>query len=103
MGNEWGFLIDENLEPQIAVFLEKEDVRAEHVRDSLFAGADDEADVLPYACEHDRIIVTNDLKDYRDLPESAHEGVVLVYDGERSAFESCIRPPRHRRRVPEPG
>ena len=44
---EWRFLLDENVDPKTAHYLEKEGIRAEHVRDALGQGANDETDVLP--------------------------------------------------------
>ncbi|PSQ22506.1 hypothetical protein BRD06_10095 [Halobacteriales archaeon QS_9_67_15] len=58
----WRFLLDENIDPKTANYLEKESVNAEHVRDALWQGAKDEQDVLPYARNEARIIVTSDVK-----------------------------------------
>jgi hypothetical protein len=59
---------------------------AEHVRDSLGQGADDEDDVLPYAREHDLVVVTSDVRDFGALPREAHAGVVLLYDDTLPAY-----------------
>jgi len=40
---DWAFLVDENLEPQIATLLEKEGYPAEHVTDALGEGTPDRA------------------------------------------------------------
>lgn len=45
--SEWRFFLDENIDPKVATYLEKEGPLAEHVRDTLGQGADDEDDVLP--------------------------------------------------------
>lgn len=82
----WRFLLDENIDPKVATYLEKEGLTAEHVRDSLGQGADDEDDVLPYAREHDLIIVTSDVKDFGMLPSEAHAGIVLLYDDTMPAY-----------------
>ena len=37
----WGFLLDENVDPKVATYLDKEDLHAEHVRDALGQGATD--------------------------------------------------------------
>lgn len=87
MPNGGRFLIDENLEPQIAEYLRKESISADHVRDELRAGADDGTEILPYLREHDRVVVTNDVQDFSGLADDEHEGIVLLYDGERTAFE----------------
>jgi len=84
--SEWRFLLDENVDPKTATYLEKEGVLAEHVRDALWLGADDEADVLPYAREHDLIVVTSDVSDFGGLPLDAHAGLVLLYDDTTPAY-----------------
>lgn len=86
MGTEWRFLIDENLHPQIVRYLGKEDIDAAYVPAVLFEGADDEEDILPYARDHDSIVVTNDIRDFIDRSDDEHEGIILVFDGRRSAF-----------------
>jgi predicted nuclease of predicted toxin-antitoxin system len=83
----WRFLVDENLHPQIVTYLRKENIDASYVPDVLFEGADDEADILPYLTDHDRILVTNDLEHFSDRAPGEHEGIVLVYDGKLTAFE----------------
>jgi predicted nuclease of predicted toxin-antitoxin system len=35
----WRFLLDENVDPKTATYLEKEGLYAEHVRDALWLGA----------------------------------------------------------------
>lgn len=82
----WQFLLDENIDPKVATYLDKEGLYAEHVRDSLEQGADDEDDVLPYALEHDLVVVTSDVKDFADLPRESHAGVVLLYDDTMPAY-----------------
>jgi len=59
--NEWRFLFDENVDPKTVPYLRKEGVHAEHVRDSLWLGADDREHVIPYAREHDLVVVTSDV------------------------------------------
>lgn len=83
----WHFLLDENIDPKTATYLGKEGFHAEHVRDALWQGADDEADVLPYAREHGLILVTSDVKDFGGLPPGAHAGVVLLYDDTMPAYQ----------------
>jgi hypothetical protein len=85
--SEWCFLLDENIDPKTATYLEKEGIHAEHVRDALWQGADDEADVLPYAREHKLIIVTSDVKDFGGLPPEAHAGFVLLCDDTMPAYQ----------------
>jgi hypothetical protein len=83
----WRFLLDENIDPKTATYLQKEGIHAEHVRDALWQGADDEADVLPYALEHELIVVTSDVKDFGRLPPEVHAGVVLLYDDTMPAYQ----------------
>lgn len=85
--SDWQFLLDENIDPKTATYLQKEDVSAEHVRDALWQGADDEEDVLPYALEHNLIVVTSDVKDFGDVPADAHDGIVLLYDDTMPAYQ----------------
>jgi hypothetical protein len=84
---EWGFLIDENLEKQTTVYLTTEDIKAEHVSTALWPGANDFEDILPYACEEDLIIVTNNILDFKPLQPDAHAGLVIVYNNRLSAFQ----------------
>ena len=83
---EWQFLLDENVDPKTVTYLRKEGVDVEHVRDALGQGADDEADILPYARETDRIIVTSDVSDFGALSPDSHAGVVLLYDDTMDAY-----------------
>ena len=83
---EWRLLLDENIDPKVATYLDKEDLFAVHVRDTLGQGADDEDDVLPYARDHDLIVVTSDVTDFGDLPSEDHTGVVILYDDTMPAY-----------------
>jgi predicted nuclease of predicted toxin-antitoxin system len=83
----WRFLLDENIDPKTATYLEKEEIYAEHVRDALWQGADDEADVLPYARNHELIIVTSDVKDFGGVSSDVHAGIVLLYDDTMPAYQ----------------
>lgn len=83
---EWRFLLDENIDPKVATYIDKEELFAVHVRDTLGQGADDEAEVLPYARDHDLIVVTSDVTDFGDLPSEVHAGVVLLYDDTMPAY-----------------
>lgn len=84
--SEWRFLPDENIDPKTVSYLRKEGVDVEHVRDALAEGADDEADILPYARETERIIVTSDVSDFGALAPNSHTGVVLLYDDTMAAY-----------------
>ena len=83
---EWRFLLDENIDPKTVTYLQKEAIHAEHVRDSLGQGADDETDILPYARAHDLVIVTSDVTDFGALSAEAHAGIVLLYDDTMPAY-----------------
>lgn len=78
--------LDENIDPKAATYLQKEGIPAEHVRDALELGADDEADILPYALSHDCIVVTSDVSDFGGLDADAHAGVVLLHDDTLPAY-----------------
>ncbi|MCU4800313.1 DUF5615 family PIN-like protein [Halobacteria archaeon HArc-gm2] len=82
----WQFLLDENVDPKTASYLQKEGIPAEHVRDALWQGATDEGDVLPYARENELVVVTSDVTDFGDLPADAHAGVVLLHDDTMPAY-----------------
>jgi len=84
--SEWQFLLDENIDPKVATYLDKEDLFAVHVRDTLGQGADDTDEVLPYAREHDLIVVTSDVKDFGALPRENHAGVILLHDDTMPAY-----------------
>jgi predicted nuclease of predicted toxin-antitoxin system len=81
------FLLDENVDPKVKTYLAKEGIDAEHVRDTLGQGADDEDDLLPYAREYGRIIVTSDVTDFAPLSTDAHAGIVLLYDDTLPAYD----------------
>lgn len=84
--SQWQFLLDENIDPKVATYLEKEDIVAVHVRDTLGQGADDEDDVLPHARQTNRIVVTSDVKDFGSLPTEKHSGIVLLFDDTLPAY-----------------
>jgi len=75
--DEWCFFIDENLDPEIVVELERQDFRVAHVLDALFEGADDFTDVLPYCRQNRAIIVTNTILAMRRIPPEDHNGAVI--------------------------
>lgn len=87
MSPEWGFLLDENVERRVAEYLRQEGHRADLVVDDLGPGVDDLPDVLPYAVEHDLLLVTKDVSDFGSLEYGDHEGIILIYDHAHSAYE----------------
>lgn len=62
----WSFLVDENLDPAVARILRKEGHTAEHVKNNPGRGSTDD-EVLSHASQHDMVVVTNDVTDYRAL------------------------------------
>lgn len=86
--DDWYFLVDENLEPLVVELLEAENYRADRIGDdALFQGAQDETDVMPYARERGAVIVTNDWHDFSEYSVSKHDGVLIVFDVEASAWD----------------
>jgi predicted nuclease of predicted toxin-antitoxin system len=78
------FIIDEDLSPRVARYLCQEfyfDAIA--VRDRGLLGATDR-EVLDYALNEDRILVTANIRDFEKLAGSAeiHAGIVLMLDGD---------------------
>lgn len=78
MGN-WRFLLDENVDPSVATYLERTDLFAIPVRDAIGTGADD-GDIVPYAIERDLIVVTSDVSDFGDASVRRDVDVVLLHD-----------------------
>lgn len=89
MAEGWRFLVDECMEPSIARILRTEGVNVRHVQEvpELGKGADDAADILPYLKREDAILVTSNFRDFGDIAFEEHEGVLLDFDGRRSARE----------------
>lgn len=85
MADRWSFLVDECVDPDVAYQLDSERIVAEAVKDVLGIGADDFDDVLPYAHQHDRILVTSNVTDFRTVDDVEHEGIVLIFDNELRA------------------
>ena len=84
--SEWRFLLDENIDPKVATYLDKAELFAVHVRDTVGQGADDQDDVLPYARERDLIVVTSDVTDFGALSNEVHAGIVLLHDDTMPAY-----------------
>jgi hypothetical protein len=76
----WGSLLDENVDRRVATRLEEHGHRAVMVVDALEPGADDYDDVLQYARQEDRIVVTKDVSDFGKLDPDSHAGLILVFD-----------------------
>lgn len=87
MTSDWGFLLDENIDIVVRDLLEDHGHHAAHVVDVLEPGVDDMPDVLPYAREHDLIIVTKDVSDFGGLDDSIHCGLIFVFDHRLSGRE----------------
>jgi predicted nuclease of predicted toxin-antitoxin system len=83
------FIIDEDLSPRVARYLCQEycfDAIA--VRDRGLLGATD-PEVLEYAFQEDRILVTANIRDFEKLAAAAeiHAGIILMLDGDLRASE----------------
>jgi predicted nuclease of predicted toxin-antitoxin system len=83
------FIIDEDLSPRVARYLCQEfcfDAIA--VRDRGLLGATDR-EVLDYAFNEDRMLVTANIRDFEKLAAAAeiHAGIVLMLDGDLLAAE----------------
>jgi predicted nuclease of predicted toxin-antitoxin system len=83
------FIIDEDLSPRVARYLCQEfcfDAIA--VRDRGLLGATD-TEVLEYAFNEDRILVTANVRDFEKLAGAAeiHAGIVLMLEGDLLAAE----------------
>lgn len=89
LSSDWRFLIDENLSPAIATELERHGITAEYVLDTLFEGANDFTDILPYCRKTETVLVTNNVLDFNstDLSSKDHAGIVIVYNKDRPATE----------------
>ena len=83
------FIIDEDLSPRVARYLCQEFcVDAIAVRDRGLLGATD-PEVLEYAFNEDRILVTANIRDFEKLAAAVeiHAGIVLMQDGDLIAAE----------------
>jgi predicted nuclease of predicted toxin-antitoxin system len=83
------FIIDEDLSPRVARYLCQEFcVDAIAVRDRGLLGATD-PEVLEYAFNEDRILVTANVRDFDKLAAAVeiHAGIVLMQDGDLIAAE----------------
>jgi predicted nuclease of predicted toxin-antitoxin system len=83
------FLIDEDLSPRVARYLCQEfcfDAIA--VRDRGLLGATD-PEVLEYAFNEDRILVTANVRDFEKLAAAIeiHAGIILIQEGDLLATE----------------
>jgi hypothetical protein len=88
-GDDWGFLLDENVERAVGACLRKHGYRADHVVSVLEPGVDDLTAVLPYARAEDLIVVTKDVSDFSALEPADHEGLVLINSHRLTATETC--------------
>ncbi|WP_299333808.1 DUF5615 family PIN-like protein [Haloplanus sp.] len=81
------FLLDENVGRSVAEELTRRGYHAELVVDVLNPGVADYTDVLPYAREHDLVVVTKDYSDFSALSPDEHEGTVLIARHTHTAAE----------------
>lgn len=78
------FLIDEDISPSIALILcEEKLVDAIAVRDRGLLGASDR-EVLEYAFNEERIVITANVKDFEKFARSAeiHAGIIFIVEGD---------------------
>lgn len=85
--SEWYILVDEDIERRVVDFLEQENVRADHVTDVLFQGADDEDDVMPYARDHEAVLVTANWRDFTRFDPDCHYGCFIEFGHDETAME----------------
>lgn len=78
--SDWRFLLDENVSRSVEEQLDGRGHDVEHVVDGLEPGVDDLSEVLPYARQEDRVIVTKDYSDFGALEPRMHQGVILIAD-----------------------
>jgi len=84
------FLIDENLSPSAARFLNQEYISQEDYGISIVPIQDrglktaKDSDIFNYAFEHDWIVVTANIKDFKRLAISGeiHPGIVFIEQGD---------------------
>ncbi len=89
MSNTIKLLIDEDLSPAVARYLCQQCLAdAIAVRDRGLLGASDR-EVLAYAIENDRILVTANIKDFENFAVECevHPGIVFLEDGEMTRRE----------------
>jgi len=84
--SEWAFLLDENIDPKVGKYLEKESISAVHVRETVGLGAEDNR-IMTYARNENLILVTSDVTDFDSVKVSKHAGIVLFYDDTMPAYE----------------
>jgi hypothetical protein len=86
--DEWYFVIDENLEPRVVELLESRGFQTDRVgSDILFQGAEDVDDVICYAVANDAIVVTSNWRDFSRFDTSLHNGVLVAFDNEATAWD----------------
>jgi predicted nuclease of predicted toxin-antitoxin system len=87
--DDWGFLLDENIERAVGTCLREHGYRVDHVVSVLEPGVDDLTAVLPYARAEDLIVVTKDVSDFSALNPEDHEGLILINSHRLTATEMC--------------
>ncbi len=89
------FLIDEDISPSVArILCEQLLIDAVAVRDRGLLGVSDR-EVLEYAFNEDRIVVTANIKDFEKFARSVevHAGVVFIQEGDllrKEQLEICL-------------
>jgi len=81
-GKRARFLVDENMDPELATILRELKYNSISVADAGLTGLPDEA-ILAFAKREDRILITSDddFENERRFPEHRNPGVVIIPDG----------------------
>lgn len=64
---------------RVVDFLEQEGVRADYLPDVLFQEVDDEDDVMPYARDHDAVLVTANWRGFTRFEPDRHDGCLVEF------------------------
>jgi predicted nuclease of predicted toxin-antitoxin system len=85
--HRFSLLIDENLTPELVKLARSRGFRAVHVNEVNLRTLDD-ARVARYALEHDMILVTNNMADFRRLyiRQELHPGLIFLAAKQDEAF-----------------
>ena len=89
------FLIDEDISPSVArILCEQLLVDAVAIRDRGLLGVSD-LEVLKYAFNEDRIVVTANIRDFEKFAEAAevHAGIIFIQEGDllrNEQIEICV-------------
>ncbi|MBS1263006.1 MAG: hypothetical protein MAG715_00173 [Methanonatronarchaeales archaeon] len=94
-------LCDENVDPQVTRYLEKEGNVGVHVRDELGTGTTD-AEIARYAAENNYVLPTND-SDFLDEEEYGNLKVLYFPDNRTLAYDLASLVAKNSLTLPLPG